>query len=105
MPALFSNDMEYEKPEQPPPTTPTRRPEGSGFCCAMISFTFLMALGVRLMGGAFFCGVLSTLGVLVVVDIALFSPQISSQIIAERLSTAIDWMTSRASLTHAVSGL
>src|SRR5271163_4384475 len=52
MPAPFSNDMEYEKPEQPPPTTPTRKPVGTGFCCAMISFTLVTALAVRVIGAA-----------------------------------------------------
>src|SRR5580704_806929 len=49
--APFSNDIEEEKPEHPPPTTPTRRPAGTGFCCAIISFTLAIALGVRLTGG------------------------------------------------------
>src|SRR5215472_16718511 len=40
-----------------------RRPAGTGFCCAMISFTFETAVGVRLMGAL---GVVSTLGVVVV---------------------------------------
>src|SRR5689334_916050 len=53
MPAPFSNDMEYEKPEHPPPTTPTRSPAGTGFCCPMISLTLATAVGVRLMGGFF----------------------------------------------------
>src|ERR1700730_2855258 len=65
MPEPFSNCMEYEKPEQPPPTTPTRRPAGTGFCCAMISFTLLTALAVRLMG-AFFVSAGFTSGVVVV---------------------------------------
>src|SRR5450631_50779 len=50
MPEAFSNDIEYEKPEQPPPTTPTRRPAGTGFCCAMISLTLAMAVGVSITG-------------------------------------------------------
>src|SRR5713226_3624014 len=53
MPAPFSNDIEYEKPEQPPPTTPTRRPAGTGFCCAMISLTLAIAFAVRLIGAVF----------------------------------------------------
>src|SRR5579863_1309165 len=61
-PEAFSNDIEYEKPEQPPPTTPTRNPAGTGFCWPMISFTFLTAFGVRLIGATF--GVIS--GVVVV---------------------------------------
>src|SRR5271166_2314465 len=54
IPAAFSNCMEYEKPEQPPPTTPMRRPAGAGFCCPMISFTLETALGVSETGGVFF---------------------------------------------------
>src|ERR1700690_4486811 len=50
MPAPFSTYIEYEKPEHPPPTTPTRRPDGTGFCWLMISLTFLTAFGVRLSG-------------------------------------------------------
>src|SRR5215475_3663808 len=50
MPAPFSKAIEYEKPEHPPPTTPTRRPLGTGFCCAMISFTLAMAFGVNEIG-------------------------------------------------------
>src|SRR5271169_6851527 len=53
IPAAFSNCMEYENPEQPPPTTPMRRPAGTGFCCPMISFTFETALAVSETGGAF----------------------------------------------------
>src|SRR5271165_4388378 len=53
MPAAFSNCMEYEKPEQPPPTTPTRRPAGTGFCCPIISLTLAIAFGVKLTGGFF----------------------------------------------------
>src|SRR5450631_24774 len=53
MPAPFSNDMEYEKPEQPPPTTPTRRPAGTGVCWPMISLTLVTALDVRLTGAVF----------------------------------------------------
>src|SRR5271169_6836685 len=46
--------MEYEKPEQPPPTTPMRRPAGTGFCWPMISFTLETALAVSETGGVFF---------------------------------------------------
>src|SRR5580704_17602128 len=53
MPAAFSNCMEYEKPEQPPPTTPIRRPAGTGFCCPIISLTLETALGVSVTGAAF----------------------------------------------------
>src|SRR5712671_5158378 len=63
MPAPFSNCMEYEKPEHPPPTTPTRRPPGTGFCCPMISRTLATAFVVSVMGGVF----LDTSGALVVV--------------------------------------
>src|SRR5580693_8016605 len=57
IPAPFSNCIEYEKPEHPPPTTPTRRPAGTGLCCAIISFTFATAFEVKLTGG--FLGVTS----------------------------------------------
>src|SRR5580658_7317013 len=53
IPAAFSNCMEYENPEQPPPTTPMRRPAGTGFCCPMISFTLETALAVSETGGVF----------------------------------------------------
>jgi hypothetical protein len=66
MPGAFSKDMEYEKPEQPPPTTPMRKPAGCGFCCAMISFTLETAVGVSETGPF---GVVSTFGVVVVVAI------------------------------------
>src|SRR5258708_29589646 len=52
-PEAFSKDIEYEKPEQPPPTTPTRNPAGTGVCCAMISLTLAMAFGVSEMGAFF----------------------------------------------------
>src|SRR5579871_3304910 len=45
--------MEYWKPEQPPPTTPMRRPAGSGSWVAMISRTLTIACGVSV-SGAFF---------------------------------------------------
>src|SRR5215471_9839071 len=53
IPAPFSKCMEYEKPEHPPPTTPMRKPAGTGFCWAMISFTLETALVVRVMGADF----------------------------------------------------
>src|ERR1700688_1605831 len=53
IPAPFSNCMEYEKPEHPPPTTPMRNPAGTGFCWPMISLTLATALAVRLTGGTF----------------------------------------------------
>src|SRR6201996_3381976 len=43
MPAWFSKLMEYWKPEQPPPTTPMRRPAGIGSWVAIISLTLEMA--------------------------------------------------------------
>src|SRR6185437_14312254 len=61
-PGAFSKDMEYENPEQPPPTTPMRSPAGAGSCCFMISLTLETAVEVRLMG---VFGVVSTLGVVV----------------------------------------
>src|ERR1700733_4701098 len=64
IPAAFSNCIEYEKPEQPPPTTPMRRPAGTGFCCPMISLTLETALGVSETGGVFFTsgGLVFTVG-------------------------------------------
>src|SRR6266851_3882193 len=53
IPAAFSNCIEYEKPEHPPPTTPMRRPAGAGVCCPMMSLTLATALAVRLTGVAF----------------------------------------------------
>ncbi len=50
MPLWFSKLMEYWKPEQPPPTTPMRRPAGIGSCVAMISLTLAMAASVRFTG-------------------------------------------------------
>src|ERR1700761_515649 len=72
MPEAFSNDMEYWKPEHPPPTTPMRRPAGIGSCVAMISFTFTIAAGVRTTGveGA---GALTTSGVTTAVAMAFIS--------------------------------
>src|SRR5207245_4139246 len=70
MPAPFSNDIEYEKPEQPPPTTPTRRPAGTGFCCAIISFTLATAFEVKLTGGVLVAVSGTDVG-MVVVDIGI----------------------------------
>src|SRR5215470_3708960 len=70
-PEAFSNCMEYEKPEQPPPTTPTRRPAGTGFCCPIISFTLAIAFGVSEIGAVFFSSCGFTSGVTVV---AILSP-------------------------------
>src|SRR5271154_4402547 len=50
MPAWFSNDIEYWKPEQPPPTTPMRRPAGNGSWVAMISWTLATAWGDSVRG-------------------------------------------------------
>src|SRR6202034_218485 len=50
MPAWFSNDIEYWNPEQPPPTTPTRRPAGRGSCVAIISCTLAIACGDSVRG-------------------------------------------------------
>src|ERR1700692_3271132 len=44
----FSNAMWYWNPEQPPPTTATRRATGEGVCIVMISLTLVLATGVRL---------------------------------------------------------
>src|SRR5271157_3524178 len=75
IPAPFSNDIEYENPEQPPPTTPTRSPAGTGFCCAMISFTLVIAVPVRLSGLGSTAGVVvvGAVGAVVVVAILLSS--------------------------------
>src|SRR5271165_1663524 len=51
--------MEYEKPEHPPPTTPMRRPAGTGFCWPMISFTLATAFAVRVTGAFFTSGVVT----------------------------------------------
>src|SRR5580700_3421628 len=67
MPDWFSKDMEYWKPEQPPPTTPMRKPAGSGSWVAMISRTLLTALSVNRTGVAFGAGTASGVGVLVLV--------------------------------------
>src|SRR2546429_6218071 len=40
--------MWYWKPEQPPPTTATRRATGTGLCILMISLTLVLATGVKL---------------------------------------------------------
>src|SRR5580693_7118737 len=53
IPAAFSNCMEYENPEHPLPTTPMRKPAGTGFCWLIISFTLVTALAVRVTGGVF----------------------------------------------------
>src|ERR1700740_1345125 len=43
----FSKAMWYWKPEQPPPTTATRRAVGTGLCIFMISLTLLAATGLH----------------------------------------------------------
>src|SRR5512146_1022219 len=68
-PAPFSKFMLYWKPERPPPTTPMRRPAGTGFCCAMISFTLATAFALRVTGLDF----LTSGVVVVVVDIRISS--------------------------------
>src|SRR5580693_1714968 len=73
IPAEFSNCIEYEKPEQPPPTTPMRRPAGTGFCCPIISFTLLTALEVSVTGAVFF-----TSGTLVVTGKVVVAIYLSS---------------------------
>src|SRR5215813_9523681 len=78
--------MEYEKPEQPPPTTPTRRPAGTGFCCAITSFTLLIAVGVKLRGLVSTLGTV-VVGAVVVVAISSFLLNLE-QIIAKTLNPA-----------------
>src|SRR6266576_3434290 len=70
-PDPFSNDMEYEKPEHPPPTTPTRKPAGVGFCCPIISLTLATAFAVRLIGAVFTSGVFTSGVVVVAIRISL----------------------------------
>src|SRR3984957_18645283 len=53
IPAAFSNCMEYENPEHPPPTTPMRRPAGTGVCWASMPLTLETALAVKVTGAAF----------------------------------------------------
>src|SRR6187402_947983 len=67
MPCWFSKDIEYWKPEHPPPTTPMRRPAGCGSCVAMISFTLTIADAVRLTGWVDTGGALTTSGVVMAV--------------------------------------
>src|ERR1700722_1365458 len=66
IPAPFSNCMEYEKPEHPPPTTPMRKPEGTGVCWPIISFTLATAFVVRVTGAAFLVTSLVISGTVVV---------------------------------------
>src|SRR5438270_11400291 len=46
----FSMSRLYWKPEQPPPTTATRRPEPARFSRSMVSFTIAAALSDRRTG-------------------------------------------------------
>src|SRR6185437_2890514 len=73
MPDWFSKAIEYWKPEQPPPTTPMRKPAGRGSWVAIISRTLLTALGVIVRGG--FLAV-SSVGVTLVVVVAMNFPSI-----------------------------
>src|SRR4051812_42034085 len=104
MPAPLSNDMEYEKPEHPPPTTPTRRPAGTGFCCAMISLTFATAVGVILTGDCL--GVTDgVVGVVVVVAILFSYNGMLRRIIAEFQTGILThsvpiWMTAKGLRSH-----
>src|SRR6202161_4867183 len=82
IPAAFSNCMEYENPEQPPPTTPMRSPAGTGVCCPMISLTFETALAVRETGGVFFSGFTS--GTLVFTS--------GTVVVAMRISLALKYL-------------
>src|SRR6266567_3604949 len=84
-PDAFSKDMEYENPEQPPPTTPTRSPVGAGVCCPMISLTLVITVGVSEMGAFLVVSCGRTSGVVgtVVVDMALLRFRF---IITERIS-------------------
>src|SRR5258708_37861336 len=74
IPEAFSKDIEYEKPEQPPPTTPTRNPAGTGVCRPMISLTLATAFGVREMGAFFASRGISWGLVCGVVDVGMNSP-------------------------------
>jgi hypothetical protein len=69
MPLWFSKDIEYWKPEHPPPTTPIRNPAGTGVCVAMISRTLLIAAGVRVTGVVEAGAPTTTSGVTAAVDI------------------------------------
>jgi len=71
MPLWFSNDIEYWKPEHPPPTTPIRRPAGIGFCVAIISRTLLIADGVRVTGVVETGAAFTTSAVGVTVEVAI----------------------------------
>src|SRR5271157_2504212 len=75
MPAPFSKAMEYWKPEQPPPTTDNRNPDGTGVCAAMISLTLEIAAGVRT--GAEVLGCTSGAEVVAICFISLYLPIIT----------------------------
>src|SRR5579864_7108812 len=85
IPAAFSNDIEYWKPEHPPPTTPIRSPAGTGSWVDMISFTFAIAAGVSTTGvvdaGAFTTsGAVTTSGVTLAVAISESPSNRTSQV-------------------------
>src|SRR5271156_5212532 len=89
MPAAFSNDIEYWKPEQPPPTTPIRRPAGIGSCVAMISRTFTIAFGVNVTGVVAAAGALTTSGIGFALAVAIGnSPQLLLLVYARTLARA-----------------
>src|SRR5665213_3378215 len=75
MPLWFSNDIEYWNPEHPPPTTPIRSPAGTGSCVAIISFTLVIAEGVKFTGAVEVGAPVTTSaeGVTVAVDIGQIS--------------------------------
>src|ERR1700728_1604685 len=77
MPDWFSKAMEYCKPEQPPPTTPMRRPAGSGSWVAIISRTLLTALSVSRTGVEGAGGAASGVGVTVETVLVAMDLQIS----------------------------
>src|ERR1700726_922632 len=62
MPLWFAKLIEYWKPEQPPPTTPIRRPAGIGSWVAMISRTLVIAFGVNVTGVDAAAGAVTTSG-------------------------------------------
>src|SRR5579862_835356 len=88
MPLWFSYDMEYWKPEHPPPTTPIRSPAGTGSWVAIISFTLAIADGVRLTGAPGFGAPVTTSGVTVAVDIDNLLWTLASSVYATKLVAA-----------------
>src|SRR5579864_2257032 len=98
-PEAFSNDIEYEKPEQPPPTTPTRKPAGTGFCWAMISLTLATAFEVRI-NGVFLvvsCGWISGV-VVVAMNVSLSELIITDDFGGRFDSKVLNWAPQKASL-------